>query len=261
MDALMIQEVQLKPANLGEVRHLLREHIKNEISTEFGVTDDAWVERATNNWFDDQNNYDGRWSIISDRLLRSIRVLGMAAGCGTFFTYGLHRGYDVWGVEPSEWKRDYFRKKVAVSGYSSDFLLRIVPAVGEALPFPDETFDLVTTYQTLEHVQDVGRCLQEMLRVLKPNGVLFIQAPDYNCFFEGHYRVPILPMMNRKLVAAYLRFLGRPLSGLDSLQWVTERELVRLLRQTNPAVIVERTRNYWREKRLKRIQTLLPEIF
>ncbi|WP_219925286.1 methyltransferase domain-containing protein [Aeromonas veronii] len=36
--------------------------------------------------------------------------------------------------------------------------------------FEDNTFDVVTTYQTLEHVQDVAACIDELIRVAKPGG-------------------------------------------------------------------------------------------
>jgi ubiquinone/menaquinone biosynthesis C-methylase UbiE len=100
----------------------------------------------------------------------------MAAGCGTFVLFGLHNGYDAWGVEPEEWKREYFRKKILASNYPVKYLDHVVASVGEALPFQDESFDIVTTYQTLEHVQDVNECIQEMLRVLKPGGYFVYQG-------------------------------------------------------------------------------------
>src|SRR3989338_1338558 len=103
----------------------------------------------------------------------------MAAGCGTFVLFGLHRGYDVWGIEPEAWKREYFRLKIETSCYSTHFLKHVLAGYGESLPFANECFDCVTTYQTLEHVRDIKKCIEEMLRVLKPNGALYIRAPDY----------------------------------------------------------------------------------
>jgi len=41
------------------------------------------------------------------------------------------------------------------------------------LPFPDETFDLVVANHMLYHVPDIDLALDEISRVLTPNGVLF----------------------------------------------------------------------------------------
>lgn len=129
--------------NLEDVRKYLRRHIQQEAQVLYGLTDQAWIEKVTNNWFSDETNYDGRWAVIKERAAGERRILDMAAGCGTFMLYGLRNGFDVWGIEPEEWKREYFRQKVEVSGYPEEFLRRLVPGVGEALPFDNATFDLV----------------------------------------------------------------------------------------------------------------------
>jgi SAM-dependent methyltransferase len=43
-------------------------------------------------------------------------------------------------------------------------------ADAEALPFPDETFDLVVGHAVLHHIPDVELAMREVLRVLKPGG-------------------------------------------------------------------------------------------
>jgi len=229
---------------LKAVRDFLQSQISHEMVTHFGCTDRRLLEEITDNWFNDQNNYDGRWRTISERVPQPGRVLDMAAGCGTFVLYGLRNGYDVWGVEPEAWKLEYFRRKIGASGYASEFCQRIIPATGEKLPFADDSFDLVTSYQTLEHVQNVKECLGEMLRVVKPGGILYLRAPDYNSFFEPHYRLPFLPCMNRKIASFYLRSLGRPESGLHHLNWTTERSVVRTLRECGYEIEVARTSHY-----------------
>lgn len=225
-------------------KRFLRERISTDLEAYFGDTDPDYVESVTDNWFDDARNYDGRWAAIQRQLkagnsFRDLRVLDMAAGCGTFVLYGLKRGYNVWGIEPEEWKLEFVRQKIAELGYPGRFMERFVASIGEELPFVDGTFDIVTTYQTLEHVQDVKECLEEMLRVLRAGGSLYIRAPDYNSFYEGHYRLPWLPQMNRELAKIYLRLLGRPTAGLDTLQYVTTHKVIRYLKSTHVPIVIE----------------------
>lgn len=46
------------------------------------------------------------------------------------------------------------------------------PADAHALPFDDNTFDLVTNRIALHHYTDARQAIAEMARVLKPNGIL-----------------------------------------------------------------------------------------
>jgi len=213
-----------------------------QIVREYSGNDDPdRITRITNNWFNDKKNYDGRWAVIRARLPGKARVLDMAAGCGTFLLYGLHLGFDTWGVEPEAWKHDYFARKIAASAYPDHYRQRLATGWGEALPFPDAHFDLVTTYQTLEHVRDVRQCLDEMLRVLKPGGVLYVRAPDYSGFFEPHYGLPFLPRMNKVIAAFYLQLRGRPLAALRELNWITEKQIVSLLGESTYPTEITRT--------------------
>jgi ubiquinone/menaquinone biosynthesis C-methylase UbiE len=55
----------------------------------------------------------------------------------------------------------------------------IVQASAGNLPFPDETFDLVTMLDVLEHIADEKTALAEVSRVLRPGGFLTIAVPAY----------------------------------------------------------------------------------
>jgi SAM-dependent methyltransferase len=47
------------------------------------------------------------------------------------------------------------------------------------LPYPDAAFDLVVSMDVIEHVPDAVPWAKEALRVLRPNGVLFLTTPNY----------------------------------------------------------------------------------
>jgi ubiquinone/menaquinone biosynthesis C-methylase UbiE len=60
----------------------------------------------------------------------------------------------------------------------------LVRADALQLPFKDETFDAIVTFETIEHVPDGHLFLQEMRRVLRPGGTIVISTP--NIRFTSH---------------------------------------------------------------------------
>jgi ubiquinone/menaquinone biosynthesis C-methylase UbiE len=86
--------------------------------------------------------------------------------------YGLINGYDVYGVEPEQWKHQFNLMKAREKGYPPSWTRRYSYGVGENLPFAD-LFDMISTYQTLEHVQSHKKCFGEFNRVLRGGTYLF----------------------------------------------------------------------------------------
>jgi SAM-dependent methyltransferase len=50
---------------------------------------------------------------------------------------------------------------------------------GAPLPFPDDAFDLVTSLDVIEHIDDDVAALAELRRVLRPGGSLLVAVPAY----------------------------------------------------------------------------------
>lgn len=53
---------------------------------------------------------------------------------------------------------------------------------GNTIPFEDNTFDLVVLVEVIEHVVDKDALFQEISRVLKPFGKLFVTTPNPQCW-------------------------------------------------------------------------------
>jgi SAM-dependent methyltransferase len=58
----------------------------------------------------------------------------------------------------------------------------------EALPFPDATFDLVVSFDVLQHasIGDDRRAARELARVLRPGGWLLLRLPAYDWLRSAH---------------------------------------------------------------------------
>ncbi|MGW5362893.1 class I SAM-dependent methyltransferase [Actinopolymorpha pittospori] len=98
-------------------------------------------------------------------------------GCGT--GYGAHRISpecgSITGVDVSASAIDFARDHYQAARL--DFR-HIAPVEQEPLPFADASFDVVLSFQVIEHVPDADRYLAEAARVLAPGGVLVVATPD-----------------------------------------------------------------------------------
>jgi SAM-dependent methyltransferase len=90
---------------------------------------------------------------------------------------------------------------------ASGFPMYPVVAVGERLPFRDETFDVVVCLETIEHVPTPKLLGPEIMRVLRRGGECMITTPArlrYVFARDPHYGLPgllLLPDRLQKLVA------------------------------------------------------------
>ncbi|MFJ8431213.1 methyltransferase domain-containing protein [Kitasatospora sp. NPDC094019] len=93
----------------------------------------------------------------------SARLLDIACGGGLFAPHLAGRGYRVVGVDLS------FQSLRQARAHGYDATAR---ADMSRLPFADESFDVVTAGQCLEHVPDPYSVVAEACRVLRPGGTL-----------------------------------------------------------------------------------------
>ena len=56
----------------------------------------------------------------------------------------------------------------------------------EELPWPEDTFDLITCLDVIEHTPDDRVTLRELLRVTKPGGFLLVTVPAYQALWSQH---------------------------------------------------------------------------
>jgi SAM-dependent methyltransferase len=54
------------------------------------------------------------------------------------------------------------------------------------LPFPASSFDLVCAFDVIEHVEDDGRAVREMMRVCRPGGAVAVTVPAFMMLWSHH---------------------------------------------------------------------------
>lgn len=143
--------------------------------------------------------------------LKGQKILEIGSGCGvTHITWTKKFGVDAWGIEPEGegfgTAASLARMMIKANGLDT---ARIVNAVGEALPFPDQSFDIVYSTNVLEHTQDPAQVLREAVRVLKPGGTLQIICPNYLSYFDGHYAAFHPPILSNGFFRWWMKWVWR----------------------------------------------------
>jgi SAM-dependent methyltransferase len=72
------------------------------------------------------------------------------------------------------------------------------------LPFEDDSFDVVVSFETIEHVEEPEKALAEIDRVLRPEGILVISSPNPDAYIGGneHHVHEFRPTELREAVGA-----------------------------------------------------------
>ncbi len=109
---------------------------------------------------------------------------------------------------------------------------------GNNVPLPDENFDLIVSFQVLEHVGSVDTVINESLRLLKPGGIMYHVCPNYHSFYEGHFKVPWLPFLSKKTGRIYLKLLRKYSDYYETLNIVKPATLHHVLKKHNNNVQV-----------------------
>lgn len=65
------------------------------------------------------------------------------------------------------------------------------------LDFPDNFFDLVVAFEVIEHIDKHEKALDEIFRVLKPGGILFISTPNKSIYSPDTEK-PFYPFHKRE---------------------------------------------------------------
>ena len=100
---------------------------------------------------------------------RDQALLEVGCGIGTDLVRFARGDARVTGIDLAERSVELAMKNLAFNGVADGADLRV--ANGEAMPFPDSTFDVVYAHGVLQYTADPARMIAECHRVLKTSGV------------------------------------------------------------------------------------------
>jgi len=107
--------------------------------------------------------------LLSGRPLSARTVLDVGCGTGAFTLAAVERGGIVTSLDIGVALLRRARSKGA---------RRLIAGDACGLPFPDASFDVVLSSECVEHTREPERAVAEMLRVLRPDGLLILTCPN-----------------------------------------------------------------------------------
>jgi SAM-dependent methyltransferase len=122
--------------------------------------------------------------LFAQSFAKGRRVLDAACGEG----YGSHLlaqvAAQVTGVDVSAEAVEHASRRY---GHAAGLIYQVGDC--RQLPLPDASFDLVVSFETIEHVHDQDAVLAEFRRVLRPDGILIISSPNKKVYSDDrNYR-------------------------------------------------------------------------
>ena len=116
--------------------------------------------------------------IQSATRLKQGKLLDIGAGTGAFVAHMQQNGWEVTGLEPDEAAR-----AVASSVHGA----RLLP-VEDLYSLAPESYDAITLWHVLEHVHDLHAYLDQLRKLLKKGGRIFIAVPNYTSYDATVYQ-------------------------------------------------------------------------
>jgi 2-polyprenyl-3-methyl-5-hydroxy-6-metoxy-1,4-benzoquinol methylase len=114
-------------------------------------------------------------SLLNSFKTTSKSVLDVGAGTGDFLKVCANNGWNTFGVEPN-------------IGAINIALEKGVFLKEDLLEIQNQTFDVITLWHVLEHVENLQEYILTLKKLLSKNGRLLIAVPNYKSYDANHYK-------------------------------------------------------------------------
>ncbi len=221
------------------------DNAKNELYSK-----NYWLEHSRED-LHQSDIYSRSRTDMTDRCINWLRVLlqyklpeakaiDIGCGHGGFVSLMQAAGYNAIGLEISPWVVDFGKKTFDISMHVGSI---------QQQTFKNQSFDVIILMDVLEHLQDPMSTLTICKQLLKNNGMLFIQMPDFpfgksyetlkneNAAFLSHMlkdehlflfsRAAIIKLLKEKLNIQHIQFEKAVFDHYDMFLVASQTEFVK----------------------------------
>jgi 2-polyprenyl-6-hydroxyphenyl methylase/3-demethylubiquinone-9 3-methyltransferase len=141
---------------------------------------DGWHERVFQSAPGHPDESSPWYNIVLEYLVpvTGKRVLEVACGRGGFVKLLTLKGGVMFGADFSSTALGIARRKT-LEDCGEGIHARFTQADAQQLPYAKESFDIVISCETIEHVLDPLSAVMEMARVCRTGGLLYLTTPNY----------------------------------------------------------------------------------
>ncbi len=135
------------------------------------------------NWFEKAYHFvrgmalKRKLTLINSFPVSGKTILDVGSGTGDFLQTAKNNSWNVYGIEPNEKARAIANSKTRNQVFNTNTLQE----------FESGTFDVITLWHVLEHLPNLEIEIQNLNRLLKPNGRLVIAVPNFKSYDAKHY--------------------------------------------------------------------------
>lgn len=109
---------------------------------------------------------------------KPIRLLDIGCGTGYFLREAREKGFEVSGIEKDSKAREY-----AISKFNLD-----VKSENSLWDIENESFDVITLWHVLEHMQNLNEVVEKLNNIITPDGVLVLALPNHKSYDAKKYK-------------------------------------------------------------------------
>jgi ubiquinone/menaquinone biosynthesis C-methylase UbiE len=158
------------------------------------------------------------------KLLKGEGGVGLEVGFGTgsLTICARRRGLHILGIDYTAEYMRVARQLASIAGLDDQELYQVFRQGNiEDLSFPNNHFGLIICSGVLQYVGDIFAAMREMLRTLKPGGIVLLDSPDSRFPYEATYNIPWIPFMKKNVASAWLAGYDKPQRGLEYIKYVS----------------------------------------
>lgn len=175
---------------------------------------------------------EARYHALLDRITRVRpigRLLDVGCGAGHFLTVAEARGWRTYGLEISEAALQFLTALRTQRGLHFELVDRHLAEAN----FGPNSFDVVTMFEVIEHVDEPVSILTEVHRILQEGGLLYLTTPNYNSLSryllgnrwrviaEEHRCLVTVQALRRSLMSRGFHILAMKTKNIDPAELLT----------------------------------------
>ncbi len=140
-----------------------------------------------------------QWMERLERLNPPGRILDVGCALGTFLKIAEARGWQPHGVEISHFAAEFATQTRGLQVFNGDL---------DAFPGEDDSFDVVTFWDSIEHVTHPLENLRTAVRLLKTGGHVLLTTDNFDCLVADAARLTYRATLGRSTYAMERVFIA-----------------------------------------------------